>query len=188
MGYYHVILDTMVRIDFDGGWLQPLKISDIHPGYIDGLNDPEVNKYLVGVRQIHQTKESIQVFVSDNLAATDSILFGIWRTGFEQHCGTIRIHGIEHFHKTAHIGICLFDKSAWGDKLGLKSINAVSQWVINNLKLRWLEAGIYSENIASEKAFVSAGYEWIYDIPDKYLFEGCPARAKIFAFRNPDIE
>ena len=54
------------------------------------------------------------------------------------------------------------------------------------VKIRWVEAGIYAENIASEKAFLSAGYKWIYDIPDKYLFEGSPTKVKIFAARNSE--
>jgi len=70
----------------------------------------------------------------------------------------------------------------------VKSLTVVTQWVFKTLKLRWIEAGIYAGNIASEKAFLSAGYEWIYEIPDKYLFEGNPAKVKVFASRNFEIK
>jgi RimJ/RimL family protein N-acetyltransferase len=183
-----MILGEEVRINFDGGRIRQLILSDVHSGYVDGLNDAEVNKYLVGVRQNNQTYEVVKAFVQGDLNARDSILFGIWCNGMKEHCGTIRIHEIENIHKTAHIGICLFDKSVWGNKVGVKSLSAVTQWVFKTLKLRWIEAGVYSENIASERAFLSAGYEWIYDIPDKYLFEGNPAKVKIFASRNLEIK
>ena len=32
-------------LHFDGGYLRPLKVEDIHEKYISGLNDPEVNRY-----------------------------------------------------------------------------------------------------------------------------------------------
>ena len=38
-------------IHFDGGFLKNLEVSNIHDGYIDGLNDPHVNFYLDAVRR-----------------------------------------------------------------------------------------------------------------------------------------
>ncbi len=183
-----MILEDEIRIKFEGGWLRQLTSSDVHASYVNGLNDPDVNKYLVGVRQSYQTLPSVIEFVQTNLDEKDSILFGIWSDGMTEHCGTVRIHGIEAVHKTAHIGVCLFDKSVWGRKIGAKSLTVVTHWAFKTLKLRWLEAGIYAENRASEKAFLSAGYEWIYNIPDKYLFEGKPAEVKIFASRNCETQ
>jgi len=183
-----MILEQGARIKFEGGWLRQLTSSDVHSTYVDGLNDLEVNKYLVGVRQNTQTFEGVTAFVRGDLNSTDSILFGVWFGDMKKHCGTVRIHGIEGVHKTALIGICLFDKSVWGNKIGVKSLTVVTQWVFKTLKLRWIEAGIYAGNIASEKAFLSAGYEWIYEIPDKYLFEGNPAKVKVFASRNFEIK
>ena len=153
-----MIMDENVQIEFDGGSIRPLTSGDVHPGYIDGLNDPEVNKYLVGVRNNTQTQEGVTVFVLDNQSAKDSILFGIWCNGMTEHCGTIRLHEIESIHKTAHIGICLFDKSVWGNKIGSRAVKVVTQWAFETLKLRWIEAGAYSENVASIKTFSRAGY------------------------------
>lgn len=171
-------------LEFEGGYLRPLTLEDVHAGYIAGLNDPEVNRYLVAIKCIAQTEQSVVDFVQDNQQSENALLFGIWQAGDEHHCGTVRIHGIERFHKTAHIGICLFDKSAWGKKLGSKAIMTVTRWAFDALELRWVEAGIYSENISSQKAFLAAGYEWIYDVPGKYVFEGRPAIVKVFAARN----
>jgi RimJ/RimL family protein N-acetyltransferase len=177
-------MEEKVRIEFEGGFIKPLMPQDVHSGYVDGLNDPDVNKYLVGVRSNIQSQEDVTVFVLANQSAEDSILFGIWCNGMTKHCGTIRLHGIESIHKTAHIGICLFDKSVWGKKIGTRVIRAVTQWAFESLKLRWIEAGAYSENIASIKTFSRAGYEWVHDIEEKYLFEGRPTKVCIFSAQN----
>jgi [ribosomal protein S5]-alanine N-acetyltransferase len=174
-----------IVLEFAGGFLRPLKVADVHPGYVAGLNDPEVNRYLDGVKRAVQTAQSVTEFVQYNLEDNNAVLFGIWQTGAKHHCGTVRLHGIEHYHKTAHIGICLFDKSVWGKKLGSKAVEVATRWAFETMKLRWVEAGVYSENIASQKTFLAAGYEWIYDIPDKFLLEGKATRVKVCAARNP---
>ncbi len=171
-------------LEFEGGYLRPLKIEDVHAGYISGLNDSEVNRYLDGVSRTIQTRESVANFIRHNQQSTNAFLFGIWRAGDTNHCGTIRLHGIENYHKTAHIGICLFDKLAWGKKLGSKAIVTVTHWAFDTLSLRWVEAGAYSENIASQKAFLAAGYDWNYDVQDKYIFEGSSATVKVYVARN----
>ena len=175
-----------VVLEFEGGYLRPLKPEDVHHIYVSGLNDPEVNRYLDGVRRATQTEQSVVDFVKYNQQSANALLFGIWEAARECHCGSVRLHGIEHHHMTAHIGVCLFDKSAWGKKLGLKAILAVTRWAFDTLGLRWVEAGAYVGNVASQKTFLSAGYEWIYDVPDKYILEGKPTRVKVFAARNAD--
>jgi ribosomal-protein-alanine N-acetyltransferase len=173
-----------IVLEFTGGYLRPLKVEDVHPGYVAGLNNPEVNRYLDGVNRIVQTVQSVTEFLQHNLQDNSAVLLGIWQAGAKHHCGTVRLYGIEHHHKTAHIGICLFDKTAWGKKLGSKAIKVVTRWAFEAMGLRWIEAGAYQENIASQKTFQAAGYEWVYDIPDKYLLEGKPARVKVYTARN----
>ena len=168
--------------------MRPLREADVHPAYISGLNDPMVNKYLDGVKHTSQTERSVLEFVFANRESKNAVLFGIWQTGVDTHCGTIRLHGIEHQHKTAHIGICLFDKDAWGKGFGTSAVTAVTHWAFEALGLRWIEAGVYQENIASQKTFLKAGYEWIYDIPDKYILEGSTAVVRVFAARRLDSQ
>ena len=173
-----------VILEFEGGYLRPLKIADVHEGYVSGLNDPEVNRYLDGVKRTKQTRQSVIDFVAANEESNSAVLWGIWQGSAEHHCGTVRLHGIEHYHKTALIGVCLFDKNVWGQHLGEKAISAVTQWAIDILGLRWVEAGAYLDNIASQRTFLSAGYCWVFDIPGKYMLEGKPTIVKVFAARN----
>lgn len=176
-----------IQLPFDGGYLKPLNPDDVHEGYVNGLHDPDVNRYLDSVKQSVQTKKTVVGFIQYNIDAKDSVFFGIWQDGASNHCGTVRLHGIENFHHTAHIGICIFDKSAWGKGLGSKAIKVFSNWALKNFNLRWIEAGAYEQNVTSQKAFSSAGYDWIYDIPGKYLFEGKPSDVKVYVFREKNF-
>lgn len=174
--------DTILR--FEGGYLRPLKIVDVHAAYVSGLNDPDVNRYLDGVKHTKQTTQGVIDFVAANEVSANSVLWGIWQENSKNHCGTVRLHGIEYHHKTAHIGVCLFDKTVWGQHLGKKAISAATQWAIGVLGLRWVEAGAYLDNIASQRTFLSAGYSWVFDIPGKYMLEGKPTTVKVYAAHN----
>lgn len=177
-------MNPRVELTFSGGKLRALTAEDVHFGYVDGLNDPEVNRYLDGVRRVLQNTESVIEFVVDNLNSHSGVLWGIWETDSEKHCGTVRVHSIDPYHKTALIGVCVFDQRSWGKRIGSGAIAAVTDWALCNFGLRWVEAGAYEQNVSSQKAFLAAGYEWVFDIPGKYLFEGKPANVKVFAARN----
>ncbi len=168
-----------IVLEFSNGFVRPLKIADVHPGYILGLNDPDVNRYLE-VRHTLQNWNTVTDFVQINESRDDALLFGVWQTGADKHCGTVRLHGINYIQGTVHIGVCLFDKSAWGKKLGLSAVSIVTQWVFKTLNIKKIEAGVYLENDASRKTFLEAGYKWINDIPDKFYLDGKPTVVKIF--------
>jgi ribosomal-protein-alanine N-acetyltransferase len=172
-----------VLLELSGGFMRPLNAADVCEGYVSGINDPEVNKYLA-VRYTTQTLQSITDFVVGDEESDNAVLWGIWLASSRELCGTVRLHAIEHRHGTANIGVCLFDKAAWGQRLGSKAIVVATRWAFNWLGLRWIEAGAYASNFASQKTFLSADYEWIYDVHGKYLLEGKPETVRVFAAKN----
>lgn len=177
-------MNPAVSLPVDGGFLRPLIEPDVHQAYVDGLNDPHVNRFLDGVKSSLQTIQSASDFVAADRASPSSVLWGVWVDGHANHVGTVRLHGIEHRHGTAHIGVCIFDRQYWGRGLGSAAIGAVTRWALDSLELRWIEACAYEANVASQRAFLSAGYAWVFDIPGKYLLEGEPTTVKVFAARR----
>lgn len=150
-------------LHFTGGYLRPLMVEDIHEKYISGLNDPEVNRYLE-VRHEHQSEQSVARFIQSNQQASDAVLFGIWFRDQNHHCGTLRLHGINATKEFARIGICIFNKQAWGKRLGTNAIFTATNWAFEGLGINCIEARAYYENVASQRAFLSSGYRWVQDI------------------------
>jgi [ribosomal protein S5]-alanine N-acetyltransferase len=175
-----VRMNPDIILQFEGGYARPLRPTDVHEGYVNGLNDPEVHRFLEGPRYLRQTVQNVIEFVEMNEHLSNAILWGIWVSDHDHHVGTFRLHSIENRHGTAGVGVCLFDKAIWGKGLGTKAIRVVTQWALKALDLRWIEAGIYEENIGSQKAFLGAGYVWEYDIPGKFLHEGKPTTVNVF--------
>lgn len=171
-----------LTLRFPFGILRPLLAADIHPGYVAGLNDPDVNRFLVNVRNARQTTASVLEFVEQNLLAPDAILFGIWCQGDKLHCGTVRLHNLGLQQDQVQIGICVFDRRRWGKGMGTSALRTVSEWACGTLGVSAIEAGVYAENMASQKIFVAAGYEWRKDVADTYERDGRPTTVRFYRF------
>jgi len=135
-----------------------LQVRDITPAYVDGLNDPEVNKFLVNVRLQKQTKKSVADFILFNLQSPTGLLLGIFLKNNGDLIGTIRISNISNFHYLCTIGICLFHKKYWGNGYALEALNKVSEFVFDSLGIHYIEAGVYADNISSIHLFKRAGF------------------------------
>ncbi len=167
-------------------YLRPLRIEDINDEYINGLNDPEVNKYLVNVRLEAQTRETVEDYVRSNLDSPSSVLFGIFiKKDPVDFIGTVRVSGIDYFHYYASIGVCLFAKRAWKQGYAIQSISIVKDYLFKSLGLHYLEAGFYAENRNSINLFRRAGFSEAYRVKNKFRHEDSFKDTIYFAVINP---
>ena len=144
-------------LPFRFGYLRPLAPHDVHSGYVEGLNNPEVNSYLE-IRHEQQTQASVEEFVNFNMLSTNSLLLGIFLHEKPRHIGTIRLHAIDQSLGHSHIGIFIFDRLFWGKGIGSTAIKAVTWWAYSNLSITCIEAHAYLDNRASIRLFEKAGF------------------------------
>jgi RimJ/RimL family protein N-acetyltransferase len=169
-----------LELELPTGRMRILRPSDVHDGYVCGLNDPAVNRFLTAVKETEQTHESVRAFVQAQYQATDAMLFGIWEEGRDLHCGTVRLHKVDEACRTAEIGICVFDRSAWGKKVGTCAIAAVTRWAQSQLGVDLIKAGVYESNRSSRRAFEAAGYHWQRDVAGEYVLDNAPVVVSIY--------
>jgi RimJ/RimL family protein N-acetyltransferase len=145
-----------LRLDLgNGAYLRPISEADVTRAYVDGLNDPAVNRYLE-VRKQRQTPDSVRAYVRANAADPRTILFGIYSGNALR--GTLRLHDVDVGGGKATIGIALFDPHFSGKGLGSSAIAAVARFAATELSLTHLAAGIIDANIASVRAFEKSGF------------------------------
>jgi ribosomal-protein-alanine N-acetyltransferase len=135
--------------------LRPLAASEVTASYIDGINDPQINKFLVSAQSGPQTLAGVKEWVSANWRAHDAILFGIFCSRI--HCGNIRAHDVTS--RSASIGIAIFDSKMHGKGIGRAAISALVRYLTDELGVKSVVAGIDEENVASQRAFAKAGFE-----------------------------
>jgi RimJ/RimL family protein N-acetyltransferase len=179
----NVILQT------DSILVRPLKVTDVNDEYVDSLNDSDVNQYLVDVRHNHQTRDSVTYYVKADSDNTLSILFGIFIKNDENpFVGTIRVHNIDFFHFSASIGVCLFAKRAWKKGYAYNALQLVKEYLFEDVKMHYLEAGVYAENLNSINCFLNSGFVEQYRVNKKYRHIDSFAEVVFFAAINPQFD
>jgi len=169
--------------------VRPLKEIDVTDEYIEGLNDPDVNRYLVAVRQHRQTKDSVTDYVKADWNDTLSILFGIFiKEDKNPFVGTVRVHNIDFFHFSTSIGVCLFAKRAWGKSYASNALRLVKKYLFEEVRLHYLEAGVYAENSNSINCFLKAGFVEQYRVINRYRHIDSFKEAILFAAIHSDFD
>lgn len=170
-------------------FLRPLAVEDVTDEYIEGLNDPEVNRYLVNVRNNVQTRVAVEDFILANADNPSSTLFGIFiKDDPDPFIGTLRISGIDFSNYLASIGICLFAKRAWEKGYAVQSINMVKEYLFDVVGLNYLEAGVYSANSSSLNLFITAGFTESHRFKDKYRHIDSFEEVTILKATNPAFD
>ncbi len=148
----------------NNAWLSVLKREDITDGYLNGINDPEVRKFLG-----HENPLSIaelQEFVVRHEQSERQVLLGFFLDG--QHRGNVRIHDV--VGKVAWLGISVFDRSIWGQGWATKILVGAIQLVWSQSSLDVVYAGVDRENVGSSRAFKKAGFSVSRETPSGTIF------------------
>ena len=59
---------------------------------------------------------------------------------------------------TVEVGIMIGDRDSWGKGYASEAIKALSSYAFESLNLKKLTAGMYKENLGSQKAFLRSGF------------------------------
>lgn len=156
--------------------LRPLRAADASQEYADGLNDPQVNRYLE-VRRAPQSLASVRAFIAAHEDARDAVLLGLFLKPAGRLIGTLRLHDIKD--KGAYLGICLFAKDCWGRGYGGEALEGAARLAFGPLGLDRLRAGSYEANAASLALFRKAGYAIVAREEGRLELEGAPARTVV---------
>lgn len=76
----------------------------------------------------------------------------------ERFIGVIELHKLSWIHGHAEVGVLICDNTDRGKGYGTKSIQAISKWAFDTLRLRRIYAKMFSSNIASRRCFEKAGF------------------------------
>jgi len=158
-----------IRLDTPSLRLLPLELTHVTGAYIAGLNDPDVNRFLVDVKRQHQTRETVAGFIETSRTSPTAVLFGIFlKKDANLHIGSVRLANISAYHFCADVGICLFNKDCWRQGYALEALKAVVRFAFQDLGLHYLEAGVYCDNTGSARLFNKAGFERLHTLRNKY--------------------
>jgi RimJ/RimL family protein N-acetyltransferase len=137
--------------------LKPLTSENATTEYVEWLNNNEINQYLES-RYTKHTIESIEKFISESNESLHEHLFGIFCKKTGKHVGNIKLGPVNIIYKRAEVGLLIGDKDYWGKGIATQAIQIICDYATNELNLHKVEAGCYSDNVGSLKAFEKVGF------------------------------
>jgi len=144
------VMRLRVDADFE---MRPFKEEDITSAYVDGLNDPEVRRFLTS--SSHDL-DSVTEFCRLNDGSDTDILLGIFHQ--DTHIGNIRLHDINWLEMSCYLGIAIFRKEYWGRNIATRMLKIAVEFCFNSLQISEIRAGINQRNIASKRIFENTGF------------------------------
>ena len=139
-------------------YLKILIPDDVGEGYVQWMNDPDINQFLESRFQYH-TLDSVKAFVAEMSAGAGNMLFGIFLRETAEHIGNIKIGNINSLHRRADIGLIIGKRELWGQGFAAEAIGLATKYAFEELNLYKLTAGMYAENQGSFKAFLKNGWQ-----------------------------
>lgn len=136
--------------------LYPLHPEEVELDYLQGINDPDVSRYL-SPRFKAWSMETLRAYVTSNWLDSNAILFGIYPRFAERPIGTVRLHAVDLEMKSCYIGICIFDKKSWRQGIGTRAIQLAIDYGVSH-GVQTFHAGIHPDNVGSLKTFTKAGF------------------------------
>lgn len=154
------IVPSSFRLNVDTDlWLDCIQFKDLDGPWLSWLVDFSTIKWLEGPRMhIYNQKDLNEYWQKMESSETD-LLLAIRFQG--NHVGNITLTSISKLHRYATVGILLGEKKIWNKGVSRKCLEKIGDWAFdpNGLNLVRLQAAAFSENPASIKAFLAAGFE-----------------------------
>jgi [ribosomal protein S5]-alanine N-acetyltransferase len=136
-------------------FLRPLEESDITERYLSWFRDNKVTMHL----EAHDlTKQDALEFLRWGHATDRRFIFAICDAGSGLHIGNVKIGDINLKSMVSDLVTVIGDRSYWGKGYATTAIRLASNLAFKSYKIRKLNAGIYSNNIGSLKAYTRAGW------------------------------
>lgn len=152
--------------------LLPLREDHVTNSYVSWLNDARVTA-LTEINAGQWTVDSVKEYVRSAEQATNVMMWGIYKSNDRKHIGNIRLSAISQQHRRASVAILIGDVESWGKGFSTHAITLLRSHAFHDLGLHKLCAGIYSNNIASRRAFEKAAFSLEATLTEHVVFGGC---------------
>lgn len=150
-------------------FLRELSSSDVNENYLSWFNDEQVTQFLEAK---NLTKQSVIEYIEHGKNTKLYYMFAICDAVTNEHIGNLKIGPIDHKHKTSDLVTVIGNKNYWGKGVATEAIKLGNQMAFDEFAIRKLTGGMYSDNVASLKAYTKAG--WVIEgyLKGHYVLDG----------------
>jgi len=137
-------------------YLRSLRPEDLNKGYLDWINDPEINKFLIS--GIFPTSlRGLKSYYEKVNGSDKDVMFAIVVKKTDKYIGNIKIGNIDWVNRSAHCGRLIGDKKYWGKGYGTEAMKLVMDYVFNALNLNRLYNTMVADNLGAIRSCEKVG-------------------------------
>ena len=137
--------------------LGPLR-RDLLPLYLRWVNDFEVTRTM-GIGWRPTTLEAEEAWYESVAKADNSPMFTLYERETLHPIGTTGLHGVDHFHRTAELGLMIGEKECWGQGYGTEAVRLMLDYGFHGQALHNILARVLSSNMRGFRALQRAGFQ-----------------------------
>ncbi len=150
-------------------FLRELDVNHVDDRYLSWFRDDRVTEFLEAK---NLTKQSVIDYIREGKATNSYYLYAIISKGGLKHIGNLKVGPIDWKHRVSDLVIVIGDRDYWGKGFATEAIKLGNCIAFEIYDLRKLSGGMYSDNIASIKSYLGAG--WIIEavLQGHYILNG----------------
>lgn len=151
--------------------LRNIYSEDVGENYLNWIGDISINRYLE-TRFNRYSLSELKHYVNNINISKNDLMLGVFLIEDGLHIGNIKLGSINWIHKRAEIGVLIGEKKFHSKGYGTEAIQILTDYSHKVLGLRKISAGVYSENKASQSAFLKSHYILEATLKDHWLLDG----------------
>jgi RimJ/RimL family protein N-acetyltransferase len=136
-------------------YFRPLEREDVDRGWLDWVNDPELNRFIAHKRPM--AKEDLLLYYEQS-KPPEAYMFAVCLTENDRYIGNARLSLIDWVDRRAAHGRLTGAKDLRGRNIGTEILVLLAYYAFYNLNLNRLASAAVVKNIASVKSNVNAGF------------------------------
>jgi len=150
-------------------YLRELLEDDVTERYLSWFRDPEVTKFLEAK---NLTRKDVIDYIRASKETATYYMFAICLNESGLHIGNLKVGPVNRKHMLSDLVTVIGDKNHWGQGIASEAIRIGINLAFNTYGIRKLAAGMYSDNVASYKAYLNAGFVEEARLKDHYVLNG----------------
>lgn len=139
-------------------YLRELRESDVNDDYYRWMNDSETGRYM-NHRFFPQSKEGILRYMQAHSGTNNEVMFAFCLLENDRHIGNGKLGPIDWINRHGEVSLLIGEKDCWGKGYATEGIGLIVQYAFQRLGLHRLNAGMYTANLGSKRAFEKNGFQ-----------------------------
>lgn len=137
-------------------YLRPLDQADLKKGYLDWINDPRINRFLMAGTFPTSVIELKEYYEKVKRSRSDA-MFAICVKKDDRYIGNIKLGDISWIDRRANCGRMIGDRKYWGKGYGTEALQLVIDYAFNTLHLNRVYNTIIEDNIGAIRSCEKSG-------------------------------